>query len=146
MSSASLAAPLRAALIANTTITGALIAYNSSFPIFTTRPAPVDAPFPLIMVSPDLAIADDDGINDFRPVQEVDISVFGKNDLASKVITVEDIAREVREMFHRQRAAITVSGWHVIQIVCRGPRPGPTDDENEIARIVSLSVQLARQA
>lgn len=146
MSAADLATSIRAALVANTAITAQLSAYNSSYPIFTRRPVPVDAPYPMILVSPDVSITDNDGINDFRPVQTRDITVYGQNDTAAKYRTIEALAYAIREMFHGIRTSISVSGWHVIDINTTGPIPAPTDDEQTTARLVTLVVQLAKKA
>lgn len=139
---AELAAPIRAALVAEADITGELAAYKGSYPIFTRRPAPADAPYPMILVSSDITATDVDGIADYRPVQVRDIAVYGKNDTAEHYRQVEDIARAVRELFHRQSDAIAVSGWGVTQITASGPRPAPTDDEQTVGRVVELTVQL----
>jgi hypothetical protein len=96
------------------------------------------------MVSPDVSLTDQDGIDDFRPIQERDITVYGLNDTPTRYRIVEGLGYAIREMFHGQRASISVSGWNVIQINARGPIPAPTDDDQTVARMVSLSIELAR--
>lgn len=142
---ADLAAPIRAALIGASGITSRLSAYASSYPVFTRRPAPVDAPYPMIMISPDISVTDRDGVNDMQPIVERDIAIYGQNDTAAHYRDVEAIAYAVRELFHRQWRALTVSGWKVVSIVARGPMPAPTDDEQTIGRMVTLTVSLAKQ-
>ena len=144
MSAADLSIPIRTALLAEATITALLPTYQGSKPIFTRRPAPTDITYPIIMVSPDVSIAEQDGIDDFRPVQERDITVYGQNSTAQKYRDVEAIAFLVRNLFHSQWRSLTVSGWKVVDINCRGPAPAPTDDDQTVARVVSLTVQLAR--
>lgn len=139
-----LAGPLRAALVGSTPITSQLPAYLNGFPVFTRRPSPADAPYPLIMVSSDVTLTDQDGVNDQRPVIERDIAIYGRNNDAAAFRVVEVLAYQVRSLFHRQRQAITVSGWHVVAITATGPRPAPTDDDQTVGRVVSLSVQLAK--
>ena len=117
--SADLAAPLRSALVGATSVTVLLPAYSGSYPIFTRRPAPADAPYPMILVSPDISVVDQDGVADQRPIVERDIAIYGENDTAQKYRDVEALAYAVRALFHRQRAAITVSGWGVVQIIAR---------------------------
>src|SRR4051812_26701905 len=129
MSAADLAIPLRTAVLAATPITALLEAYKGSFPVFTRRPLPADAPYPSIIISPDISLSDQDGINDFRPIQERDITVYGQNDTAEKYRVVEVLGYKIRELFHKQRLAIAVSGWGVVQISARGPIPAPTDDD-----------------
>lgn len=145
MSYPDLAAPLRTALIAEAGITTNLSAYKGSFPVFTRRPAPVDAPFPMILVSPDVAKTDRDGINDWQPIITRDVTVYGQNSTSAKYRTVEDIAFAIHDLFHGQRNAISVSDWHVIQIRARGPIPAPVDDDQTVARMVMLEIQLAQQ-
>lgn len=142
--SADLAIPLRTALVGSAGITAKLPAYNGSYPVFTRRPAPSEAPYPMIMVSPDISLVDEDGIRDLRPVQTRDIAVYGLNDTTVKYRDVEDIGYLIRELFHRQRDAITVSGWHVVAITARGPFVAPTDDDATVGRVVSLTIALAR--
>lgn len=146
MSAADLAVPLRQALLADSAVTGKLAAYNGSFPIFTRRPTPTDAPYPVVVVSPDVAITDQDGIDDFRPVQTRDIAVYGQNDTADHYRDVESIAYAVRELFHSNRLAISVPNWFVVMINAQGPIPAPTDDDQTVGRLVTLQIQLARLA
>lgn len=144
MSAANLAVPLRAALVGAHDIMGYLQVYKDSWPVFTRRPAPSDAPYPMIMISPDITVSDQDGINDMRPIQERDVTVFGLNNTRDNYRNLEDIGYMIRSLFHRQRSAITVSGWHVVSITARGPYAAPTDDDKTIARVVPLTVSLAR--
>lgn len=142
---ADLAAPIRAALVGASGITSLLSAYAGSFPIFTRRPAPADAPYPMIMVSPDISVTDRDGVNDLQPVVQRDVAVYGQNDTAAHYRDVETIAYAVRTLFHRKWRALTVSGWGVVSIVARGPIPAPTDDEKTVGRLVTLEIALAKQ-
>lgn len=144
MSSApDLSGPVRAALMASSAITSQLAAYAGSYPIFTRRPAPTDAPYPLIMISPDIAVDEEDGVNDFRPVVERDVIVYGQNDTPAHYLVVESIAYAVRDLFHRQWQVINVAGWKVVEIRARGPMPAPTDDVQTVGRLVALTISLA---
>lgn len=146
MSAADLAQPIRDALLANAALVALLDSYKGSFPVFTRRPAPAEVPYPIIMVSPDISINDQDGVNDFRPIQVRDVTVFGLNDAAENYRNVQEMGYMVRTMFHSERLSITVPGWSVIDISASGPIPAPTDDDKTIARLVSLTIQLARKA
>lgn len=141
---ADLAAPIRVALLADASITSLLPVYLGSRTVFTRRPAPTDAPYPMILVSPDISVSDADGINDLRPVAERDVSIYGENDTAAKYRDVETLARAVRTLFHRQRHALSVGGWSVSQIVVRGPRPAPVDDMQTVGRVVTLTISLSQ--
>ena len=93
-----------------------------------------------------LRILEQDGIDDFRPIQTRDVTVYGQNDTAAHYRTVESLAYAIRNLFHSQRQSITVTGWGVIQINCQGPIPAPTDDDQMVARMVSLQIQLGKLA
>src|SRR5688572_16505570 len=129
MSLADLSIPLREALVAAASVTSQLPAYQGSYPVFTRRPVDAVAPYPMIVVSPDITKTDQDGIDDQRPVIVRDISVYGLNDTPAKYRTVETLARAVHDLFHRNRLAITVSGWAVVAITATGPIPAPVDDD-----------------
>ncbi len=139
-----LSEPLRIAIVADSGITGQLTAYAGSYPVFTRRPAPSGAPYPMIMISPDVVVTENDGINDDRPSIVRDVAVYGSNENAANYVEVEAIAYALRDLFHRQRASITVSGWTVTDVLALGPRAVPADDEQRIGRAVELTVQLAR--
>lgn len=143
--SADVAAPIRTALLGYAAVASELPAYEDSKPIFTRRPAPTDVTYPLIMVSPDIAQTNEDGVNDFRAVIIRDVAVYGLNEPAANYRQVERIAYAARDLFHRNRDAITVSGWSVTDIVVSGPRPAPSDDQQTVGRLVELTIRLARK-
>lgn len=139
-----LAEPIRTALIEASEITTLLMAYKNSYPVFTRRPIPEDAPPIVIIVSPTVSLThDDDGIHDQRPLILRDISVYGPNEPAASYRKIEEIAHLVHDLFHRKRDAIIVDGWDVVQITVTGPIPAPVDDEEEVGRLVTLNVLLA---
>ena len=142
--SANLGPPIRAALVGEAAITALLPAYLDGYPIFTQRPVPDNAEYPMIVVSPDVATSEQDGIADFRPVLERDVAVYGRNNTAANYAAVETIARLVHDLFHRQRNSIAVSGWGVVDVVARSPMPAPTDDEKTVGRVVPLTIRLAK--
>lgn len=140
-----LSAPIRTAVIGDTTITDELPAYAGSVTVFTRVPVPDDAAYPMIVIHAQMHGGDDDGINDQRPTVLCDVTTYGRNDTAAHYRQVETIAFAVRELFHRKRLAISVSGWAVVDIQARGPSPAPADGEQIIVRRVELAVRLARQ-
>lgn len=137
-----LAVPLRAALIADAELVDLLATFKAEPAVFTRRPIPEDVLFPVVVVSPDIAVTDQDFVNGIVPVIVRDIAVYGRNDTAADYRVVEAAAYRVRDIFHRNRAAITASGWHVIDIVATGPVPAPTDDDRLTGRVVSLTIRL----
>lgn len=139
-----LSTAIRAALVADATIAGLLPVWMGSRPVFTRRPAPSGAVFPMIMVSPDVALTDEDGVDDSRPLIIRDLAVYGRNSTPEDYRDVEAIAYRARDLFHRQRFAIATPGWRVIDIRASGPIPAPTDDEQIVGRVVTLTVRLVQ--
>lgn len=144
--SADLGRPIRDAIVGAAAITALLPAYLGGFPVFTRRPVPDAAPYPMIVVSPDVAAEDQDGINDQRPMLQRDVAVYGRNITGDEYRAAEAVARQVHALFQSQgRLAIAVPGWHVIDINARWPMPAPTDDEQTVGRVVPLTIRLAKQ-
>lgn len=143
-----LAGPIRAAILNNTAIVALLPVYLGSRTVFTRRPAPPDAPYPLIMVSGNIAKVDQDGIADSRPLITRDLAVYGTNETAAHYRTVEEIADILFAMFDKVHNAIDVEtdGWNLVGIYCTGPIVAPVDDDLHVGRIVSLQIRLGNPA
>ncbi len=135
---------LRAAILGNSAVTANLAPYMGSYAIFTRRPVPADAPYPMVIIS-EVTMTDEDGVNTIRPVCVVDLVVYGTqgapNTSADHYRKVDAMARELRSMFHRQRP-ITVAGYSVTQITASGPSPAPADDDQHVGRRVTLTIRL----
>lgn len=139
---------IRDGLLAEPAIAGELPAYGSNGKtVFTRRPVPSDAPYPMIVISPDVTLNDSyDGINDDRPVVVRDIAIYGKNEPAAAYRQVTDIAYAVRNLFHRTRDIIApTDDYALIDVRASGPRPAPTDDQQTVGRLVELTVRLSRK-
>jgi len=129
------------ALSNDATITALLGTWNSNPSIHTRRPIPADAGYPLIVISPDITVSDQDALSTFRPVIVKDIAVYGlqPNDYR----TVEALGLLLRNKFHRLRFALTPpAGYKIIDIVALGPSIAPTDDDKKLGRVVSLTVRV----
>ncbi len=139
-----LAGPLRTAVIEATAISEQLSTWEGEPAVFTRRPAPADATYPLAQISPDVAIGDQDGLKSRRPVVMRDLAFYGRlgKPGSDQLRVVEDMAYLARDLFHRQRLAITVPGYDVIDIVAGGPVEGPTDNMNLVGRVVTLTIRL----
>lgn len=142
MSNLDIAAPLRTALISVAEISGPLALWNNEPAVFTRRPVPADASFPMIVINPAAAITDQDYLDRQLPIVMRDIGIYGRQ--PDDVRIVDAISYAIRDHFHRNRWAITPDGFGVIQIIARGPFPGPTDSATTIGRIVGLTIQLRR--
>lgn len=139
-----LAPSLRTAISANTTITGLIQTWAGEPAVFTRRPAPAGAEYPFVMIGPDRSVTDADGLTSNRPIAVRDIAVYGI--AKDHYREVEMAARSLRELFHRNRWSLAVTGWDVIEVQAAGPIPAPTDDEKTIGRLVSLTIQLREQS
>jgi len=138
-----LAQSFRNSLIANATLANMLPNYLDSPTVFTRRPVPPDAPYPMIVVSSDSAKTDTDGLADLRPIITRDIIVYGSNDTSDHYRDVEEMAYVIFSIFHRNPMSLFVdTGWNITAVTCQGPRPAPTDDDQTIARAVTVVTQL----
>lgn len=138
-----LSIPLRTAIIGSATITAMLPAYNDSFPVFTRRPTPPDAPYPMIVVSQDITLGDEDGINFYAPLIRRDVAVYHSNELPENYRLADDIGYAVRDLFHRRRHVFTVDDWDVVRVLAAVPIPVELPQLQVTGRIVQLSVLLA---
>lgn len=141
--------PIRTALIGAEPIASDLSEWQGEPAVFTRRPVPPNAADPMIIVNPDSAVTDEDGLTSERPVVVRDIAIYGKKgppgDPSDQTRIVERLGFRVRRLFHRQKFALVVPGYSVIDIVAAGPIPAPVDDEATVGRIVSLTVRLVRR-
>lgn len=142
---------IREALLTDAFVATNLSTYDNEPAIFTRRPVPSAAVYPLIICNDPTAITDEDGLRSDRPVWGPgDIAIYGHK---AKPGTPEDQTRLVqqiglrmRRLFHRQKWALQVGGFHVIDIRASGPVPAPVDDDKTVGRIVSLIVRLGRNS
>jgi hypothetical protein len=142
--SADLSEPIRTAIIGDATVTAELAAYKGSYPVFTRRPVPTDAPYPLVLISGPMSAGNDDGVDDERPILLRDVMVYGRNDSATNYLQVETIAFALKDIFHRAWKSISVSGWKVVSIISTDPNEAPVDDDDEVGRRIELTVTLAK--
>ena len=139
-----LSIPFLDALLANYSLVELLPAYNNSVPIFTRRPVPTDAPYPMIVVSPDIVKQNLDGYTDLRPKITRDIAVYALNETSANYRLAEQLASMILTQFHHTRhALVPPDGWMIANIESRGPIPAPTDDDMFVGRVVSIDVLLA---
>jgi hypothetical protein len=132
--------PFRTAILANPTVTEQLATWNGSKAVFTKRPVPDDAKFPLIVVGPMVernGLAD--GINDHRPIVTLDVTAYGAQPEHYRAVDL--IAEHLFSMFHQQRNVV-VDGYATNQILASGPFPAPGDDESSMARRVRFNLRL----
>jgi hypothetical protein len=135
---------IRASLAADDFVNSNLPQYLTDITIFTRRPVPPDAPYPMIVVDPNKANVDIGGLNYNQLRILADIAVYGSNDSASNFRLVEQLAYEVFELFHRNRGSVQVPGWQTARVWCNGPIQIPSDDDMRVGRLISLTAELVR--
>jgi hypothetical protein len=130
----------RTAILANDAITGLLATWEGEPAVYTRRPVPDDAPYPLILIAPPASIGDADWLTVRIPRPRLDLIAYGLQ--PGDYRNVETIGYLLREQFHREPFSISVDGYSVLDIVANGPMPAPVDDQNEVGRAVLLTIRL----
>lgn len=136
---------IRAALIADTSIMAKIANYKNSKAVFTRRPVPEDATYPMIVVSPLVAATNLDSLNCGRNIETYDILVYDTNEDSVNYRNVEEVAFAIARKFHRaDKFSISApTGTKIVNIMANAPLPSPTDDNVKVARFVSVQVQLS---
>ena len=129
-------------------IAAALGEYEGVPAVFAYRPIPADSPQRVIVINEDASISDADGLTSDRPIIQRDVIAYGKRgtpgDPSDDAPAIEAIGYQMRALFHRQKFSVRPEGYSVIQIIVTGPVPAPVDDDGEVARMVSLTIELRR--
>jgi hypothetical protein len=132
--------PVRAAITAVSYITSRLGTYQSGASVHTRRPTPPEAGYPMVTIGPVITRGDEDGINYWKPVVTVDLNTYGEQ--KAQYRTVDEVADALFQLFHRQRTAVTIENYNVVDLRCSGPSPAPVDDDSRVGRRVSLTARL----
>jgi hypothetical protein len=131
-------------LRSDTEVMGLVAQWRGGPSIHTRRPVPSDATYPMLVVAPEAAISDEDGLTNDRPVIVRDVVAYGHQ--PDQLRDVERLGYAVRRLFHRvDRHLFPVSGYNVLDVVAQGPTSAPTDDETKAGRRVQLTIRLHRQ-
>jgi len=103
----------------------------------------------MIVIGPNAAAGAEDFLNRRNPIVIRDVIAYAENSAAGvgpdQYRDAETIAFELWSMFHRRKAQLTVSGFHVRDISVRGPFAAPTEDDRHAAFGVSLTFRLSEQ-
>lgn len=137
--------PIRASILADSSITSLLPAYKNSYPIFTRRPVPTDAPFPHIVIFSETDISHDDGVDDQRLTVIKEVTVYGSaHSPPEQWRIIDEIGRRIALRFHRQVHNLIVDNWKVVNITV-GSRGFPPHDilAQAVGAVVVLSIDLA---
>lgn len=129
-----------AAVMGNSAITSLLSTWDGDPAVFTRRPLPGDATYPLVAISPDVAYTDQDFLASGLDVVIRDVFVFGHQ--PDDFRDVEKAAHLIRKLFHRQNQALGSSDIHVVSVTASGPRIAPSDDAAIVGRVVTLTIRM----
>lgn len=140
-----LSEPLRTAIIGSAGIVALLGTYAGAPAVLTRRPTPTDelVNYPIIIISPDTAVINEDGLHDFRPTVTRDIVIYAANSTPAEYRLADTLMYLVRELFHRQRNVISLSNWDVVDIQVTNQTLTSQDDQVE-GRVVTLAIRLAK--
>jgi len=136
----------RDALQERTAIASLLSEWKGEPAVFTRRPAPDDAQFPMAFVSFPDQVTDMDGLTAKRPIVRSQIAFYGNKGAPGSAQDdtrdVEAMAVEARTLFHRNRFAISPSGFTVVDIQVQGPMTAPVDDDSRVGRLIVVTTRL----
>ena len=135
---------IRSVILNDVNIIGSFPAYQGSKPIFTRRPVPTDAPYPMIMISQPIANPQNDFVDCDRRTFTYDIAVYGLNDNSTNYRFVETTANKIAKKFHRLKPyeiSLPV-GSSLIQSSTIGPLSAVVDDQNKVGRVVILNLEV----
>lgn len=134
---------IREAIINTPAITALLGTFAGDPCVFTKRPTPAAAPYPIIIVSPDVAALEEDGLFHFQTTFTRDILIYVGNATAPDYRKADQIQALVRQLFHRQWRVINVVNWKVTDIVAINQTLTSQDDQVE-GRVVTLNITVAQ--
>jgi hypothetical protein len=135
---------IRASLLGDSFVSANLPSYLGSLTVFTRRPVPPDAPYPMIVVDPDKADVDIGGLNFNQLRILADINVYGDNSTSANYRLTEQLGYAAFDLFHRNRFSVQVQGWQTARVWCNGPVQIPSDDDMRVGRLISLTAELVR--
>lgn len=141
--------PIRSAILAEGAITTLLGKYKNVAAVFTRRPVPAESETPLVIVNDPASLIDArSSLAKDSPMIVIDLAIYGNKGAPGSSVDqtrdVQEVGMLIRELFNRNRWALSPSGFHVIDVRAAGPVPAPVDDDNTIGRIVTLTVSLRR--
>lgn len=117
--------------------------YNNSESIFTYRPVPQDAPYPMCIISTTLGGNDSDYINCFKRNILYNVIIYDKNLTPNQYVNIERAANTVARSFHRMNpTSLDIQGVRVVSVTASNPFPAPTDDNETIARAITLNFEV----
>jgi len=119
--------------------------FSGSKAVFTRRPAPTGAIYPMVFIGPQVPGTQDDYVNGkLRRTVIYDILTYGKNDEATNYRLVEKIAFAIAKKFARPSPFVlsVPSGYSIVSIVGTTAMPAPTDDLQIVGRMSQLNITI----
>lgn len=131
---------IRTAILAQSDIVALLGEYEGAASVHTRRPVPEAAEYPMVVAADDITIGNEDFVNSLHPVVTRQIGVYGR--AVEDYRAVESIGYLLRDLFHKDRFSLTVSGYKVTDISVQGPVIAPASSDDYCGRMVTLTVRL----
>lgn len=135
--------PIREWLLTQGDICALLGEWEDVPAIHTRRPVPADTGTPFVIApSTNAAAGNMDGLTTDRPILIRDLVIYGVKDADYRA--VDTAAEMIADRLHRNRFALAIEGWKVIDIEANRPIPAPADGNKDVGRLVSLRIRLQR--
>lgn len=111
--------------------------FNDGPSVFTARPVPVGAGYPVVICATTVSDMSADSMNVNGRLITRDISVYGK--VPVHFDAVDEIAEKIRQIFHRK--ALDVAAFRVINVSASGPISAPSE-AGEVGKVVSIEIRM----
>lgn len=117
--------------------------YHNSYSVFTYRPVPKDAQYPMCIISSAAGGGDMDMLACHMRTIDYHVILYDQNSEPTKYINLERIANLVARSFHRVNTnLLEQDGFQVVSVTASNPFPAPTDDNETIARAITLNIEV----
>lgn len=134
---------IRKYLLTITGFTDIISDYNTSKAIFNFRPVPEDAQYPMSVVQPASGGGDTDFLNCFKRSIPYHVFVYNKNSEPYDLIKIDEAANLVARSFHRMDVTkLEQSGFKIVSVTASNPFPAPADDNETVARAITLNFEV----
>lgn len=138
-----LSVSIRKYLLTINSFTDIISNYSTSKAIFNYRPVPNDAVYPMCVVSSASGGGDIDWLNCNRRSIVYHVFIYDNNSEPLKYINIEKAANIVARSFHRMDVNLLEQvGFKVVSVTASNPFPAPTDDNETIARAITLNFEV----
>lgn len=130
-------------MAASAPLTALLGSFKTVPSIFTVRPVPDEATRPVVLAEDVISDLPFDVINTTGRQVIYDIRIEGR--APENTAGVKAGAELIRNLFHRNTGFV-VPGWKLVSVSAAGPVRAPTNSQQDIGRIVTLTLRLRPDA